>query len=93
MAFCVLLKMILFSRDRTIDSPTKQTYQILSNVIASLNASGNFSVEKTWGYFNATTKTFDGMNGRVIRKEADIAGTRIAQLRSFVCIEEEETLF
>lgn len=40
-----------------------------------MNATGKYTVEKTWGYMNPTTREYDGMTGALMRKEADIGGT------------------
>lgn len=40
-----------------------------------MNGTANFTIEKTWGYKNPKTGEFDGMNGQLMRKEADIGGT------------------
>lgn len=44
-------------------------------LVAAMNGTANFSIEKTWGYKNPKTGEFDGMTGALLRKDADIAGT------------------
>lgn len=68
--------------DRLIDSPSKVSYTICVHLINAINASGNFSVEKTWGYKNPKTGEFDGMTGQLLRGDADIGGTVIFMIPS-----------
>ncbi|XP_031624941.1 glutamate receptor ionotropic, delta-2-like [Contarinia nasturtii] len=64
-------------RDRLIDSPSKAAYPVCVHLVAAMNGTANFTVEKTWGYKNPQTGEFDGMTGQLLRKEADIGGTII----------------
>lgn len=73
--------LIVFS-DRSVDSPSKASYLICAHLIDSVNGTGNFSVERTWGYKNPKTGEYDGMTGQLMRKEADIGGTVIFMIPS-----------
>lgn len=72
----------VINRDRLIDSPSKVSYTICVHLIDAINATGNFSVEKTWGYRNPKTGEYDGMVGQLLRGDADIGGTIIFMVPS-----------
>ena len=43
-------------------------------MIAFLNATVNYTIVKSWGYFNAQTETWDGMIGDLVSDRAEIGG-------------------
>lgn len=64
------------TRDKHIDTITKVNY-ILTNCLVQyyLNARVNYSIVSTWGYFNTTTKRWDGMIGELSQNVADLGAS------------------
>ncbi|XP_001651553.2 glutamate receptor 2 [Aedes aegypti] len=63
-------------KDKHIDTITKVNY-ILTNCLVQyyLNARVNYSIVSTWGYFNTTTKRWDGMIGELSQNVADLGAS------------------
>ena len=64
----------VFNRDKQIDTITKVNYLITKNMITLLNATVNYTIVKSWGYFNSQTETWDGMIGDLVSDRAEIGG-------------------
>ncbi|XP_058066355.1 ionotropic receptor 75a-like [Anopheles bellator] len=62
-------------KDKHIDTITKVNY-LLTNCLASyLGASVSYSRVSTWGYYNATTRLWDGMIGELVHDTADLGAS------------------
>lgn len=60
--------------DKHIDGVSKLNYIVVNTVLDRLNASKKEYFHGTWGYFNAKSKTWDGMVGDLMHHGADIGG-------------------
>ncbi|XP_062533452.1 ionotropic receptor 75a-like, partial [Armigeres subalbatus] len=62
--------------DKHIDTITKVNY-ILTNCLVQhyMGARVNYSIVSTWGYFNTTTKRWDGMIGELSQNVADLGAS------------------
>lgn len=64
-------------KDKHIDSIAKVNWFQIHYLLEKLNATMNFSIMSTWGYYNKTSKQWSGMIGQLDRHEADIGGTAL----------------
>ncbi|XP_052859873.1 ionotropic receptor 75a-like [Anopheles cruzii] len=62
-------------KDKHIDTITKVNY-LLTNCLATyLGATVSYSQVSTWGYYNATTRLWDGMIGELVHDTADLGAS------------------
>uniref|UniRef100_A0A182NM91 Ionotropic glutamate receptor C-terminal domain-containing protein n=1 Tax=Anopheles dirus TaxID=7168 RepID=A0A182NM91_9DIPT len=62
-------------KDKHIDTITKVNY-ILTNYLATyLGAGVNYTRVSSWGYYNTTTNTWDGMIGELVHDVADLGAS------------------
>ncbi|XP_055628375.1 ionotropic receptor 75a-like [Toxorhynchites rutilus septentrionalis] len=62
-------------KQKHIDTITKVNYILTNNLAHYLGARVNYSIVSTWGYFNATTRRWDGMIGELSHRSADLGAS------------------
>ncbi|XP_065089202.1 ionotropic receptor 75a-like [Ochlerotatus camptorhynchus] len=62
-------------RDKHIDTISKVNYILTNCLVHYMGAQVNYSIVSTWGYFNTSTKRWDGMIGELSHGLADLGAS------------------
>ncbi|XP_058463500.1 ionotropic receptor 75a-like [Malaya genurostris] len=62
-------------KDKHIDTITKVNHVLTNHLIEYLGAHVNYSVVSSWGYYNTSTKRWDGMIGELSHRTADLGAS------------------
>ncbi|XP_058828564.1 ionotropic receptor 75a-like [Topomyia yanbarensis] len=62
-------------KEKHIDTITKVNYVLTNNLIHYMGARVNYSVVSSWGYYNTSTKRWDGMIGELSHQTADLGAS------------------
>ncbi|XP_053687023.1 ionotropic receptor 75a-like [Sabethes cyaneus] len=62
-------------KDKHIDTITKVNYVLTNDLVHYMGARINYSVVSSWGYYNSTTKRWDGMIGELSHRTADLGAS------------------
>lgn len=64
-------------RDQHLDTITKVNFILTNHLVSYMNATVNYTIVDTWGYFNKNTSTWTGMIGDLVENRADLGATAL----------------
>lgn len=64
-------------RDGHLDTIAKVNYILTNHLVSYINATINYTIVDTWGYFDKNTSTWTGMIGDLVKNRADLGATAL----------------